>query len=959
MGIMSKSSNLKFETEFNVTKNGWLNVHNVRFGIDKILDRAPNNVTLCCIWKKETENAFVVENQVTRKVFNEATRLFDDVHKSRFDDKEYPLKLIIVYNLAGVHFEVAVINMTDRNTANKIIIYNHYDGDYNLLKRVIFEQLLIKIPEKPDRTYQHDNPDVLGTIDGRCGDVAIEIVDLEARGKLAQYSDLLEDLEQSELKAIWDAADFDSKKQLKTQIFDFLRYRNFERGYAIELEESKVYPSSIESSLSQILANYKMSRDPYRDDDDSSDDEEVGKSISSYDLAKSIESFWLSLAKNASESFEVDINKKRRYYPSFLMHAVGIGILYSQEVNDKYYKDGLKSKYLGDAAKEGGLRAILLRSAKFLAKKSCSLFGLEISAAEQLELYQNIERSLSGVDVGINEISQVLAIAIKNIVIDKLMQVCADDYLSSKNEYRKFSEKKSCKFDKDTLSWQIEENSYGKLMKLIYHFDGSREKIVGQTYLASSDMGYRCYKEGDKYQEYSEPKKDSARLGFILVDGEFLRLLKASLLKIITPILLQKKLITVNVAGSAKKSAYKTVSAGEWSSVSKELEKLGFKKTGVILAQRKVVKDSTDFYSLIGDDILLNYLSDMLKQQKLLDNFLQYLIQNQIAVRKTLPHKFSTDPMANVVDFLANIRLSNRSKTREIKNIADSGVRTDFLDTDLLSRIKRSWLFAGGLFAEEEQLISSTTLARDAQVIMLGNRGEGSYSSLSKTMGLLVANFNKKYPDKKLTDIVIAQLIRKMLNSEELKTEDLNLESDPEISPLDRNKIRQFITDFTYLLFGCEVARNPASLLSHQMMLDLIINGLLEWKNCISNQQPEMPMAMEGAVKGSRALHSKFAEHMPWRYKYEGDGDIKLMNQLIEANNKIFTKWCRMKKTYYAKDIKDAMAKSCKEWYGVDVKSITGESESLERISVVRPELVAKPKDAHKLAPTQHVQQKN
>ena len=85
-----------------------------------------------------------------------------------------------------------------------------------------------------------------------------------------------------------------------------------------------------------------------------------------------------------------------------------------------------------------------------------------------------------------------------------------------------------------------------------------------------------------------------------------------------------------------------------------------------------------------------------------------------------------------------------------------------------------------------------------------------------------------------------------------------------------------FIADLAFLLFVCEVRRNPMSLIIHQMMLDLIIKYQYKWKNFFIDLDSDklkshlfLPMALEGAVDCSRQWQHDHADKMPYPYHYD------------------------------------------------------------------------------------------
>lgn len=158
---------------------------------------------------------------------------------------------------------------------------------------------------------------------------------------------------------------------------------------------------------------------------------------------------------------------------------------------------------------------------------------------------------------------------------------------------------------------------------------------------------------------------------------------------------------------------------------------------------------------------------------------------------------------------------------------------------------------------------------------------------------------------KKLTDMMVAQLIK-----------------------------------ITYLLFGSEVMRNPASLIHHQMMIDLIIDGIMTWKDALhSKRKPkikkknkqesdggEMPKSMKEAVASARILHNRFLPYMPHPYYYDpleaadDDNAAAREGELLDRENAIYEKWFTEYNQYSRDDVTrlQDLSKAVSRWYGVE-----------------------------------------
>jgi len=163
--------------QYAVYLKGWLFAHQVRFGVDE-LDIDNNKLATISIWQEDGN--VIVENlhSTLRRDIN--GRLVQG-HRDRFAGKEYPITLLVSYNINGTHFELAEITLHDRNTANNVIIYNKLGvNNYNQLKDIIQGQLSIVMPNNPNQIHYVDDVNIIGFADGRCGDAVIAIARLRA-----------------------------------------------------------------------------------------------------------------------------------------------------------------------------------------------------------------------------------------------------------------------------------------------------------------------------------------------------------------------------------------------------------------------------------------------------------------------------------------------------------------------------------------------------------------------------------------------------------------------------------------------------------------------------------------------------------------------------------------------------------------------------------------------------------
>jgi len=221
-------------------------------------------------------------------------------------------------------------------------------------------------------------------------------------------------------------------------------------------------------------------------------------------------------------------------------------------------------------------------------------------------------------------------------------------------------------------------------------------------------------------------------------------LLQRSFLNQVVNALEEAGIIEVNkTPNSAQKSPHRIVSSKWNHQVESVFEKKNLYKT--YSAIMKIKKHNSILFENLfdGDVVISAYLEDIAdnfendNSKTLFQSFVQEMFHNTFLTRKTLPDRFATDCIENAADFFAQIRLSNRSKIRD--------VRKDFLEDDIVSRITRYWKFNDGVVAQETQMISSGILAREAVVPILGSTNEGSYPASYKTLTTFINKFNQKY----------------------------------------------------------------------------------------------------------------------------------------------------------------------------------------------------------------------
>ncbi|MCH9770549.1 MAG: hypothetical protein K0U12_06690, partial [Gammaproteobacteria bacterium] len=172
----------------------------------------------------------------------------------------------------------------------------------------------------------------------------------------------------------------------------------------------------------------------------------------------------------------------------------------------------------------------------------------------------------------------------------------------------------------------------------------------------------------------------------------------------------------------------------------------------------------------------------------------------------------------------------------------------------------------------------------------------------------------KRHPERK-----IVGMIRDILAGKEISERRL------------ASKHLPFMSAFTYLLFGTEVVRNPASLICQQMALDLISVGQLTWRKALNNDSlrfgggGDIPMTMsESPVASSRWLQKTFNPFLDRPYHYPGTlqeqnaTGQKRVATLLMRQSLLTKKWLDLQRTEEKNQEADEhtlIASAVSRWY--------------------------------------------
>jgi hypothetical protein len=268
--------------------------------------------------------------------------------------------------------------------------------------------------------------------------------------------------------------------------------------------------------------------------------------------------------------------------------------------------------------------------------------------------------------------------------------------------------------------------------------------------------------------------------------------------------------------------------------------------------------------------------------------------------RKVLPNGYQVtlDIDYSITDLFAYLRLMHRSNIREIKNLEGKNKEEfGYKDKTLIRMIK----FPNSKdYVLEEHMIFPSGARKDIV------KNLSTYKNVVKEIEKCKKIFG-------MDDSTIAKYVIARINND--KEEESASESNV-------NELEFFLTNLTYLLFGTEVSRNPASILIHYMMLELIHEAQLTWKEALE----QTPMSLEGAMEVSRWQHLNYPASK--RYNYDkktvlslDDNTKKILTQSIQFETKIIKLWLQFKEVDQTniEDYIEEIIGTCDEAFGIKV----------------------------------------
>ncbi|MCD6034643.1 MAG: hypothetical protein K0R63_384 [Rickettsiales bacterium] len=301
--------------------------------------------------------------------------------------------------------------------------------------------------------------------------------------------------------------------------------------------------------------------------------------------------------------------------------------------------------------------------------------------------------------------------------------------------------------------------------------------------------------------------------------------------------------------------------------------------------------------------------------------------------RKTLPQTYTFESPTGV-SHLANLRLSNRSERRAVRQMqAEQGQHIDG------EMYHRSWRFGNlDYLALETHEITK----RGGRTDLVNNLA--NYKDIADQLTQLRENINRGLEAKnktKIGDPTLARAIKSIVQGDGFAALTYKNGNPVPLTSSDFKLLRKNLVNVAYLLFGTEAVRNPSSLVLHPMLLDLVIANEMSWKKALSHTEYEtqfgggmMPMSMgsykkEGKetkqqaqpVPCARALQDTYEDYLPWKYRYPGESqnDTRKTEELVRREAELTKTWVEKyasdKQTFSEKI--SAIRENAKKYFGL------------------------------------------
>ena len=614
--------------------------------------------------------------------------------------------------------------------------------------------------------------------------------------------------------------------------------------------------------------------------------------------------------------------KLNKYYKrAFTAHAFGIGLLYSQEVEELYHSDeGLKVKFFSNPVFENNLINLAQGAFKYAiskaVEKQCDIFfktNKQTIVEEVLsrsygllnQACEEVVKALSSKKLTVGnlkqEISNIIELKFYNTTTNKnLSDVIEQEFLAviSNNRlcYIDESERKTLNITKDS-----------PLKDLMMPFENIWWKKLDE------DKWELLIGINDKSPLSNSLSKDDLKsIGFerkgsvVIVNDSNKKLTKD----------LKEKLSTQAIE-LCKKNVAKTYSDEKLTDPESDSKKLS--QSAKFFSLNKYLESQTP-----------KNLATTIFRKNLKSGLSLYLNRNSLS-REKLPTLYAFES-ENYVQEFANERVVRRLITRVVRDQKDKFLGSkESVPKKIIELAYKVGKYNEGV--KEKSIIQMAKGASDPSLSELTDItrtvGPSSYVEIFSTIN----SFSKKF---RISNKRMISLVR--------NGPDQDLEDDLlEFSAVEVNNLKLFLLGFRRLFFGLESRRNPAQRVLSQMMFDILEDKKIEdWEPYLAGKSAthadkKMPMMRVGAVPIARQKNAKMSDFMPWHYTYSGNEEekkeeegatnpekknpINSLHEMVIKESRIYREWLNHKKIS-TKFTEEALLIACEEWYGVKMDSV-------------------------------------
>ncbi|MDD2840444.1 MAG: hypothetical protein PHY80_04995 [Rickettsiales bacterium] len=281
------------------------------------------------------------------------------------------------------------------------------------------------------------------------------------------------------------------------------------------------------------------------------------------------------------------------------------------------------------------------------------------------------------------------------------------------------------------------------------------------------------------------------------------------------------------ILGESKK---KTISNAFYEHVN---DKLKYQKILLSIINEYKKDYTEDGYGITKHDILM-YLLTIELQSKIFSHL------NPEIRTLEMTHTFQSK---SLTEYLANFRLSNEDRRRQIAELESETETREDKKFDGLA-YSRGWGFGTrSVLSLEEQQVTANFARSDIL------KNIESYERIMFDIEKLKSEYSTE--QKKVTDSDIATIIKNIVQCKDISQSKLGSKTLTKTDQI-------FLTDITNLIFGTEARRNPRMLVHSAIIIDLIIDGRLSFKDTFDMRKTDTivykikPKTPKKAVQGEK-----------------------------------------------------------------------------------------------------------